>query len=402
MSGFAEGIAPDHWPALLAALLLVPGAWWLRGRVERSAAAGAGWAVTLRRRWAALPDPARWAVWLLATTAVVHAALPLGHAGSPLLSLLFVASAAAYAALAWRVVAGRPWRAATALLMVATLVAYLVVVARGEEEADQLGLATALVELVTLGLCLVPALGPRWTVRRLLVRPLAATAFVLATLLTGTVVWVVFAVQHDDHNVGAEPAGHEHEAYAARAQSGIILRPGSAEPPTEAQQRAAAALAVATRAATVRYRDYHAALADGYRPSTPLAGLQVHFEKKANQADGRVVDPLAPEMLVYAADAGRIALLGVVYQMPRAGEPGPAVGGSSTRWHAHNICVTLLPPGFGPVSPYGSCPFASFAVTIAEMIHVWTVEPPGGPYAEHLDDAWVRALVARDGVPLSG
>jgi hypothetical protein len=100
-------------------------------------------------------------------------------------------------------------------------------------------------------------------------------------------------------------------------------------------------------------------------------------------------------MLVYAFGAGRGVLLGVVYQMPVAGADGPAVGGSTTRWHAHNVCVGLLPPGFGPVSPYGGCPYLTASVTIAQMMHVWVVDPPGGPYAEHLDDAWVRALLAR-------
>ena len=103
---------------------------------------------------------------------------------------------------------------------------------------------------------------------------------------------------------------------------------------------------------------------------------------------------------MYAAENGRILLLGVMYQMPRAGVPGPAVGGSATRWHTHNVCFTLLPPGFGVVSPYGTCPFTSYTVTPGEMMHVWTVDPPGGPYVEHLNDSWVRALLARDGLPI--
>jgi hypothetical protein len=126
----------------------------------------------------------------------------------------------------------------------------------------------------------------------------------------------------------------------------------------------------------------------------------VHVSSKRHAADTRVLDPDAPEVLVYAAGHGRAVLLGVAYQMPEAGEPGAAFGGSTTRWHTHNICFTLLPPGFGVVSPYGTCPFAAFAVTGPEMIHVWTVDPPGGPYADHLDDAWVRALLAREGRPV--
>jgi hypothetical protein len=54
----------------------------------------------------------------------------------------------------------------------------------------------------------------------------------------------------------------------------------------------------------------------------------------------------------------------------------------------------LTPPGFGIVSPYGTCPVLTVNLTIAEMIHVWVVDPPGGPYVEHIEDAWVRQLLA--------
>jgi hypothetical protein len=36
------------------------------------------------------------------------------------------------------------------------------------------------------------------------------------------------------------------------------------------------------------------------------------------------------------------------------------------------------------------------------MMHVWTVDNPGGPYAEGLDEAWVRAYHAEHGRPLRG
>ncbi len=385
MPDFLIGIAPDHWPALVCALLLAP--MWLL--VRRAVVAA-----PLRRRWAVTPEPTRWAVWLLLVAAVVHLALPLGHAGSPVLTMGFLGSGAAFAWLAWRAVAGRRWRAASALLLVATLVAYLVVAARGEEP-DQVGSATALVELAALGLCLVAPRDPHRTVRRVLLRPIASGTLVLTTVAVGTAIWLVFAAGHDH----AE-AGHHHDGeYLARAQAGIILRPAGL-PPTPAQARAAAELATRTAAAIVRYRDHRVALAEGYRPTAKLAGLAVHFENKANQHDGRLLDPQAPEMLVYAAEGGRIVLLGVVYQMPTADAAGPAIGGSQTRWHSHNVCVTLLPPGFGVVSPFGGCPFTAFTFTIPEMMHVWVGDPPGGPYVDHPDDGWVRERLAAQGLPL--
>ena len=397
MTDFLNGLAPDHRPALIAVVLLIPGAWYLRR---------ARWAAGMRQQWNAAPATVRWAAALLLVTAAVHLALPLGHHDSGLLTAAFLGSAVAYVAMAARAVEGRRWRTLTALLMLATLTAYLVVVARGEE-VDQVGLATAVDELAVLGLCLVPPRGLRRPVRR----AFASVGFVAAVVVSGVVVWAVSVAQHDDHGAagpphaagdgaGAQGAGHhDHGDFLARAQAGVIMRPAGPAP-TDAQRRAAADLAERTTWAVQRYRDYRVALADGYRATGPLRGNAVHFSSKARGDDGRILDPDAPETLVYAAGNGRILLLGVMYQMPRAGVPGPAVGGSATRWHTHNVCFTLLPPGFGVVSPYGTCPFTSFTVTPGEMMHVWTVDPPGGPYVEHLNDAWVRAKLATDGLPI--
>ncbi|MGH2397860.1 MAG: hypothetical protein ACRDFW_12975 [bacterium] len=68
-----------------------------------------------------------------------------------------------------------------------------------------------------------------------------------------------------------------------------------------------------------------------------------------------------------------------------------------TRWHTHNVCLTLLPPGFTLVSPFGTCPSASVSVTMPEMVHVWTVDNPHGPYADGLDETFVRGLLQREG-----
>jgi hypothetical protein len=103
-----------------------------------------------------------------------------------------------------------------------------------------------------------------------------------------------------------------------------------------------------------------------------------------------VLDPNRPEVLVFSILDGRATLLGVVYVMERAGAPGPQPGGPITQWHAHNVCLTLTPPGFGIVTPFGSCPALSIAVTSPEMMHVWVVDNPDGPFADGLDEAWVR------------
>jgi hypothetical protein len=387
VNDFLTGLAPEHRAAVgalvVAAVLVVPGA-----RVVRAhAVLGAPWAVRLRDGWAAAGTGERWAAVLLAVAGVIHLGLPLGHGGA-VATVLFLGSGAAYCWLALRVSAGRRWRGAAVALVLATLVAYLVNLARGEE-ADQVGLATALVELAALGL----AVGTR--------RRVGSVALLMVTsVLFGIASWISALAGHaiEDSRSGAAGGSgsggghHHHGQHLARAQAGVIMRPG-ATGTTVGQERAAAELLAAVRAATGKYQDVSAALADGYRPDKSGDGLDVHFENDTHSGDDVILDPAHPEMLVYARAGGRSALLGVVFRMPRAGQRGPQIGGASTPWHAHNICVGPLPPGFGLVTPYGTCPFLTAEVTLPEMIHVWVVDSPAGQFADSLPkDVAQRAL----------
>jgi hypothetical protein len=288
------------------------------------------------------------------------------------------------------------------------------VVVGGGEEADQVGMATALVELAALGLAMVPspASGSRAGRPRRLARFAGGATTVTAVFVVGAVVWVASFVAHQaEHAEATEAAAaaseiqatgqhtHEHE-HASRVQAGVIMRPVGAEHhATDAQRGAADALAAATAQAVARYADLNVALADGYRAGLGMQGADVHLENKAYKSDGLTLDPGKPEMLVYAVDGGRATLLGVVYVMEVAGRPGPTPGGPITRWHAHNLCISAVPPGMGVVSPYGGCPALSVSVTSPEMMHVWVVDNPAGPFADGLDKEWVWAYHARHGRP---
>lgn len=128
-----------------------------------------------------------------------------------------------------------------------------------------------------------------------------------------------------------------------------------------------------------------------------IHGIDFHANNQAYEHDGRVLDPERPETLVYAvAPDGRTVLLGALFAMPSAGEPGPTVGGPLTVWHAHeDICFSLVPLSLtGVLSPLGTCPVGSFTMPVtAEMMHVWTV--PGAPETfGDLDEQWKRAYLA--------
>lgn len=442
IDAFGVGIAPQHVPALMAALLL-PVLVFIVRRIRRPIEAQP--AVPVRATetrettgvGAGSAGPVRgWVAWLLGVAAAVHLALPLGHYDGPLLAVAFLGSGAAYAWLAIRAWEGRSWRLLSALLIVATLIAYLAVAGTGREEPDQVGIATALVELAALGFCLVPGgrtatarpTGERGQGRGLgqglglgrgqgtvrlararMGRVAGSASFVAITFVVGAVVWVGSFAAHAASDTDVSTAdsvvdgvghsgdhAHEHD-HAARAQAGVIMRPVVDQHPSVGQQLAADRLAAATREATRRYADLDAAIAAGYALPKPGTGMDVHLENKAFRSDGRVLDPQRPETLVYAIEGGRATLLGVVFVMERAGVAAPEPGGPITRWHAHNVCVTALPPGFGIVSPFGGCPALSVNLTTPEMMHVWVVANPGGWFAEGLDRAWVRGYHAAHG-----
>lgn len=337
MRDFWLGIAPEHRVGLLcllaSPLLLVQ-----------------------IRRWRAAPGEVRWCSGLLGTLAIVHLGLPVWF-GS-------VVSAGLFGWLAVRCVTGRSWRVQAGFLVTAQLLLFVAASGVRAATADQVALTVSALELALLSISCR--------------RALARVGTVALVLVFGTAMWVVSIAVHDHDGVD-------------RIQAGTVQRP--AGPASTAVERAAARdLAAQVRAATARYATLAAAEADGYRATGPKTGLQVHFEHKGHQSDDRVLDPAAPEQLVYAVRGDRTRLLGVVFQVPVAGAAGPAIGGADTRWHAHDVCVSLLPPGFGVVSPFGSCPGLTFATTLPEMIHVWVVDPPGGPYAAHVEDDWVERL----------
>ncbi len=175
----------------------------------------------------------------------------------------------------------------------------------------------------------------------------------------------------------------------------MLLPIGNDRAATASEAAEARRLYEATAAATARYADPAVAAADGYQ-TAGMAGTGFHASNPSYQHDGRILDPARPETLVYAVGPGGPVLLGAMFEMPSIGQPGPAVGGPLTVWHAHDhVCLSLLPPALsGLTSPYGICPLGSITVPITpEMIHVWTVPGAPEPFGD-LDDEWLAAFLA--------
>ncbi len=127
-----------------------------------------------------------------------------------------------------------------------------------------------------------------------------------------------------------------------------------------------------------------------------LARRGYHADNPDYKNDGRVLDPAAPETLVFAAGPDGPVLVGAMFQMDEIGASGPAPGGPLTVWHAHDhVCFALTPPSLaGLTGPFGTCPIGSITLPVTnEMIHVWTLPGAPEPFGD-LDDEWLAEYLA--------
>lgn len=360
-------VIPEHEPGVIAAVLLVAGAWWLRRRARRGKPA----AVVTIEAYRALSPLHRLLAWMLLLSSAIHAGLVLGHEPS-LYSVLYLGAAGAFFLVARRLINGGRWRRSTRLVLVASILGYAVSSVAGSAP-DQLGMFTKLIELVALGIAVTPHRTGR-------MRQLASTTGTISlVVVTGLAGWIgAFVSGAGGHHLGEVPA------------PGVLLPPGEDREPTAVEQQAADALYAATVEAVAKYADTAIAAADGYNVAG-IAGRDFHAENAAYKADGHIFDPERPENLIYAVGPTGPVLIGVMYEMDEIGVAGPAVGGPLTVWHAHDhICVSLTPPALaGLTSPFGYCPAGSITLPITnEMIHLWTL--PGVPeqYGD-LEDGWL-------------
>jgi hypothetical protein len=394
--GLLWGIAHDHRVALVALLLLPLILWPFLTYQEARAQAGKARARRFVAGLATASLPTKAASLLMLTSAAMHAALVphrLGDGSGT--AILFALDALALTWLGYKAIAGGRWRFLAIWLLVANVGAYFGYALAGTEALDEVGMTAKMVELAALAMILVP---PRRGVQlrfRHVRRWANVGAFLLLTLLTGLTSWAaLFAEQErvkDAFLASGEPA-------AGHGMVGMVMQPATWEDPTRAEQTAADRLVAATRDGIASYEDPATAIAAGYKPGDAALGGVVHYENERYKNDGVTLDPTRPEMLVYAATERGTYLLGAVYALPWAWQDAPdAGGGSITAWHSHtNICFGLA--GLvGLVSPFGTCPAGSLNVATGPMMHVWTVDLPGGPFGlEPEEDEIEQWLDERD------
>jgi hypothetical protein len=172
---------------------------------------------------------------------------------------------------------------------------------------------------------------------------------------------------------------------------------GTSAPPTAAQVIAAAQLIKDTGASLARYQNVQAALAAGYTYILRTNGEE-HLLYDGPDPAYAGLDPQHPSSLVYAINVPHHVpiLLGAMYIENSPTANGPQVGGGLTRWHSHLVVCeggreTIA--GFG-VQLRGSCDPAAFTdYYTSQMLHVWVVPYPGGPFSDDLSLAATNAAV---------
>jgi hypothetical protein len=160
-----------------------------------------------------------------------------------------------------------------------------------------------------------------------------------------------------------------------------------------------------TKAAVAKYADQQLAVADGYGPGTPPGLPIVHFLHPAYVFDADILRPEHVESLIYFNSERGPVLVGAMYMMPLPYMAGPEIGGSLTTWHHHvDLCsdragVIVAQVGRGPVVVPGlprgvACPQGSQLRVTPDMLHVWIVDNPKGPFDTDMDLAALRAIAS--------
>ena len=158
---------------------------------------------------------------------------------------------------------------------------------------------------------------------------------------------------------------------------------------TPQEQARATALVEGTLADLPKYADTKAAIADGYVSIGDAGTGTEHFIKSSLVEDGDMLDPLAPESLVYDVEGDQRILAGAMYiasTRPVSDPSLTAFAGPLMQWHIHdNLCWGKDDTGknvvVGIVDSNGNCARGIRAGGGNPMVHVWIVPRACGVFS---------------------
>jgi hypothetical protein len=214
--------------------------------------------------------------------------------------------------------------------------------------------------------------------------------------------------QHDDAAtqnaaIGAMSSMHMSKHMAGHGAMAAHMAWSDTRPATEVDRERAAEIVKTLQTALTKYKDYHVAEADGFRPFHPEFPQKIyHFTRWQNGLKAAFTfDPAEPTSLLYKKTAnGGYELVGAMYTAPRGTSEAKLdqrVPLGVARWHRHvNLC---FPPkgqgatadwtrfGFnGSISTKAACDTAGgrfYPQVFGWMVHVY-------PWATTQETAWAH------------
>lgn len=210
-----------------------------------------------------------------------------------------------------------------------------------------------------------------------------------------TITGMVAAGGHAHAGGHGDEAAHgaPETAVAVEATSVVPPRPfipgepvdlGGVEGVTPQQQAAAENLLERNLYSLPQFADPEVATARGWKSIGDGGTGDEHFVNTATFDDGKLLDPNAPESLVYEMIKGEKTLVAAMYMMPPNStlDQVPEVGGPLTQWHVHNnLCFTTAGKVAGLTNAQGTCDAPLVQGGNTPMIHVWIRSHPCGPFA---------------------
>jgi hypothetical protein len=239
-----------------------------------------------------------------------------------------------------------------------------------------LGIGIALVVVGLVGASYTSLPFGVWTRRAFLVGSLA-----LIVMSGDAAGWAASVEWTTPTGTAAAATSHNHAAAPAAGVTG-------------AQLQAALQLVEATKAAVARYADERSAIQAGYAPMEPEGLAIMHYVNRNYFTDVDILNPAHVQSVIYYNSPKGPVLIGAMYIMPRLGMPGPEIGGPLTVWHHHdNLCfdrTTGVIVAFAHDSSAnsndksGTCPRGSSNSSTPEMLHVWLIDNPDGPFGSDM------------------
>jgi uncharacterized membrane protein len=112
-----------------------------------------------------------------------------------------------------------------------------------------------------------------------------------------------------------------------------------------------------------------------------------HYFKREHLFDDEILDPDRPEFLMYKDTPSGKLLVGFMYYGRTTEEHGPQPGGTIATWHFHpwgprGYCAERGLLVVSRPDDKGSCAVGVHVTRSAEMLHVWFIDHPLGPYAD--------------------